>query len=176
MRTLFAARSDSISNAVVCESARWGDIRTPYEPYLPLNRDRDWTPNVTYIRNKFLPHRAELTLKQYRARGWFPEMDPPLLSVCGGEVEYGTELSVVGELPVVYTTDGSDPFVSSSAQAYEKPLAITEDVTFRCCYSPAETDLPMRGEACFTLREIPEPAAALFLLLSLPGIRRMVHV
>ena len=177
MQALFAARSDSISSAVVCESARWGDIRSPYEPYLPLNRDRDWTPNITYLRNKFIPHRAELTLKQYRARGWFPEIDPPILSICGGTVEYGRELTLIGEKKIVYTLDGSDPWDSETAKAYaDSPIVLTNSLTFRCCYAKGEIDFPMRGEADFTVEETPEPAIFLVFLLSFLGIRRSVHV
>lgn len=176
MQELFMKRANSITNAIVCESARWGDIRAPYGDRLPLRRDRDWQPNITYIRNKFLPHRFEVTLAQYRAAGWFPECDPPLFSIPGGEVPYGTEISLIGEKKIVYTTDGSDPWGSETAKTYAEPIALTNSLTFRCCYARDEIDLPMRGEAVFTVEEAPEPAFGFLLLLFLLGKRRLVNV
>lgn len=176
MQELFMKRANSITNAIVCESARWGDIRAPYGDRLPLRRDRDWQPNITYIRNKFLPHRFEVTLAQYRAAGWFPECDPPLLSIPGGEVPYGTEISLIGEKKIVYTTDGSDPWGSETAKTYAEPIVLTNSLTFRCCYARDEIDLPMRGEADFTVEEAPEPAFGFLLLLFLLGKRRLVNV
>ncbi|MBR5900799.1 CotH kinase family protein [bacterium] len=175
MQELFMRRADSITNAIVCESARWGDIRAPYGDRLPLRRDRDWQPNITYIRNKFLPHRYEVTLEQYRAAGWFPEWDPPILSLCGGTVYPGTELMLTGEKKIVYTTDGSDPWVSETAKVYADPIVLTNSLTFRCCYAGTETDLPMRAEAKFTV-EAPEPVIGFLTLLFLLGKRRILNV
>lgn len=176
MQELFMRRADSITNAIVCESARWGDIRAPYGDRLPLRRDRDWQPNITYIRNKFLPHRYEVTLEQYRAAGWFPQLDPPILSLCGGTVPYGSEISLIGEKKIVYTLDGSDPWVSETAKTYLEPVALTNSLSFRCCYAKSEMDFPMRGEADFTVEELPEPCFGILLLLFLLGKRRTLNV
>jgi len=176
MQELFMKRADSITNAIVCESARWGDIRAPYGDRLPLRRDRDWQPNITYIRNKFLPHRYEVTLEQYRAAGWFPQLDPPILSLCGGTVPYGSEISLIGEKKIVYTLDGSDPWVSETAKIYLEPVALTNSLSFRCCYAKSEIDFPMRGEADFTVEELPEPCFGILLLLFLLGKRRTLNV
>ncbi|MBR6462446.1 CotH kinase family protein [bacterium] len=176
MQELFMKRADSIYDAIVCESARWGDIRAPYGDRLPLRRDRDWQPNVNYIRDKFLPHRYEVTIEQYRAAGWFPKFDPPLLSPCGGQVPYGTKLTLSGAKKIVYTTDGSDPWGSKTAKTYAEPIVLTNSLTFRCCYAKTEIDLPMRGEADFTVEEAPEPAFGFLLLLFLLGKRRTVNV
>ncbi len=176
LQAMFSARANSISNAIVCESARWGDIREPYGERLPLNRDRDWQPIANYIKNRFLPHRSELNIAQYRARGWFPEIDPPILSPCGGHVDYGTELSLSGAKKIVYTLDGSDPWVSKTAKVYAAPVSLTNSLTFRCCYAKGEIDLPMRGEADFTVEEVPEPAFGILILLFLLGKRRILNV
>lgn len=177
LQALFMKRADSIYDAIVCESARWGDIRAPYGDRLPLRRDRDWKPNIDYLRDKFLPHRHALNLEQFRAAGWFPANDPPILSICGGTVEYGSELTLIGEKKIVYTLDGSDPWDSETAKAYaDSPIVLTNSLTFRCCYAKGEIDFPMRGEADFTVEETPEPAIFLVFLLSFLGIRRSVHV
>ena len=177
MKALFMQRADSISNAVVCESARWGDVRTPYGDRLPLRRDRDWQPNIKYLRNKFLPHRYEATLSHYRAAGWFPEIDPPVLSICGGTVDSGSELTISGAKKIVYTLDGSDPWVSDTAKAYaDTPIVLTNSLTFRCCYARGEIDFPMRGEADFTVEEVPEPVVGILILLFLLGKRRILNV
>ena len=176
MQTLFMKRADSIYDAVVCESARWGDIRAPYADRLPLRRNRDWQPNINYIRDKFLPHRHEVTLEQYREAGWFPGIDPPLLSIPGGAVPYGAELALSGAKKILYTLDGSDPWTSASAKTYVSPIVMTNSLVFRCCYAPTEIDLPMRGEAGFTVEEIPEPWSLVFLLLPLFLFKRPLNV
>ena len=155
MQKLFMEKADAIYDAVVCESARWGDIRAPYADRLPLRRDRDWQPTVDYIRDKFLPHRYDLTLEQYRKRGWFPAIDPPKLSIPGGAVPKGTAVIISGERQILYTTDGSDPFTSKTAEKYDpdSPPGITADMTFRCCYSKKEVGYPMRAEASFTVTD-----------------------
>jgi hypothetical protein len=170
-------RADSIYDAIVCESARWGDIRAPYGDRLPLRRDRDWKPNIDYLRDKFLPHRHALNLEQFRAAGWFPEIDPPILSVCGGTVDSGSELTLTGAKKIVYTLDGSDPWDSQTAKIYaDVPIVLTNSMTFRCCYAKGEIDLPMRGEATFTVEEVPEPAFGILILLFLLGKRRILNV
>ena len=53
---------------------------------------------------------------------------------------------------------------------------MTNSLTFRCCYARDEIDLPMRGDAVFTVEEIPEPVFGFLLLLFLLGKRRTVNV
>ncbi|MBO7435200.1 CotH kinase family protein [bacterium] len=176
LQALFMRRANSIYDAIVCESARWGDIRAPYGDRLPLRRDRDWKPNIDYLRDKFLPHRHALNLEQFRAAGWFPEFDPPILSLCGGTVDCGTELTLTGAKKIVYTLDGSDPWDSQTAKVYaDSPVVLTNSLLFRCCYAKGEISFPMRGEAKFTV-ETPEPAIGFLILLFLPGKRRILNV
>lgn len=158
MRLLFKELSDSISYAVVCESARWGASifrkRYSQQPeYMPYERNRDWQKEVDYIMDEFFPIRHELTLKQYRERGWFPDCDPPRLIPQGGRYWTGTEVTATGCYQIVYTTDGSDPWTSPTAKPLKESVPVNGSLRFRCCYSPDEIDVKMEAAADYTVSD-----------------------
>ena len=107
--TRFDKLKTQIDRAIVGESARWGDAKT--EP--PINRDTDWINCVNSVRSGFLPTRTAVTLQQFRDKGWYPAIDPPLWSVRGGTVVAGSATTlalVAGQSGTIYyTTDGTDP-------------------------------------------------------------------
>lgn len=153
MQDLFMSRADSINLAVVCESARWGDVRTDYGSALPFNRDRDWQPMVNYLRDTFLPNRRTVTLQQFRNRGWFPACDPPALSRPSGRAQRGDLVKISGRYSILYTTDGSDPWTSSTAQTYTEPIELRGTTRLRCCYRPSSCSYNMPAEATYTILE-----------------------
>ena len=132
--TRFDKLKTQIDRAIVGESARWGDAKT--EP--PINRDTDWINCVNSVRSGFLPTRTAVTLQQFRDKGWYPAIDPPLWSVRGGTVVAGSATTlalVAGQSGTIYyTTDGTDPRqynsttglgdVRATALVYSGPLTI----------------------------------------------------
>jgi hypothetical protein len=109
--------TDQIYNAVVAESARWGDYRRdvhqfetgPYELY---TRDGHWLPERNRLLNLYFPERTSETLDKYDNRDFYPEIEPPVINPDGGNLENDGTVRLLnpnasGE--IWYTLDGSDP-------------------------------------------------------------------
>lgn len=96
--------ADSIEEAVVAESARWG--------YGWWDRDGEWTTERDRLLNSYFPYRTDELLRQMKAAGWYP-VPAPILSIESGELSVGDDVSV--EVPdgldaeLWLTTDGTDP-------------------------------------------------------------------
>jgi hypothetical protein len=102
------ARKAQIDKAIIAESARWGDAKSS----TPRTRDDHWVPAVNHIVNNYIPTRAATVLGQLRAKGWYPSIDPPIMSQQGGAISGSYALSMTnpnGSGTIYYTTDGSDP-------------------------------------------------------------------
>lgn len=70
----FRTRASEIGNAIVAESARWGDYRRdvhPYKtgPYLLYTRDGSWKPEIQRLLNDYFPKRTAVLQQQLRQRG-----------------------------------------------------------------------------------------------------------
>jgi hypothetical protein len=74
------ALNASIQDAVVAESARWGDTVTTSTP---RTRDVDWQNEVTRIRNYMTGNGADL-ISAMRAQGYYPSINPATFSQRGG--------------------------------------------------------------------------------------------
>ena len=110
-------RKDQVWDALVAESARWGDYRrdvhsrggpTPIPLY---DRDEEWMAERNRLFETYFPYRTGTLISQYRSRGIFSNADAPVFSQHGGTVPSGFQLEITapdgGE--IYYTTDGSDP-------------------------------------------------------------------
>ncbi len=134
---------DSISVAVVAESARWGDSAfknggggggwfgggQPIQPGL-LTR-ADWLKiTQEYYLAQFFPQRTQIVLGQIRAANLFPNLQAPTLSPRVGPLLPGQKLLIQhpeSSATVYYTLDGSDPRlpggeISPDAQTYTAPF------------------------------------------------------
>ena len=135
------ARSSQISEAIVAESARWGDYRRDVwrrdPPYELLERDVQWVAERDRLLNDYFPVRTGVVLDQYRGQGLFPSIDAPKLSQHGGLVPHGFEVIMsANQGTIYYTSDGTDPRqigggVSPTAAVYSRSLNITQDTTIR---------------------------------------------
>lgn len=110
--------SADINDAIVAESARWGDYRRDVhryseKPYELYTRNNQWVRERTRLLESYFPRRTQIVLQQYRTRGWYPPIDPPHLSHPGGEVPLGYRLSIIAPEgqpgSIWYTLDGRDP-------------------------------------------------------------------
>jgi len=74
---------DMIDRAMVGESARWGDTRraTPY------THDVEFLNEVNRLVTQYFPGRHDEMIRQFRAAGLYPAVDPPVYSQHGGKVE-----------------------------------------------------------------------------------------
>ncbi|MBN1670390.1 MAG: lamin tail domain-containing protein [Kiritimatiellae bacterium] len=143
-----------IRDAVVCESARWGDCYpdpvlkqpdgslapNPATPPPPYARDAHWTGAVDDVRG-FVSGNVARFLAALRAQGYYPTVDPPVFSTHGGVIGSGFKLTMSnpnGSGAVTYTTDGRDPRASGgvvAGTAYSGPLTLsrTTHVKARVC-------------------------------------------
>jgi len=105
---LIRTRRDQIDKAIIVESARWGDAKRS----TPLNRNDHWVPAVNHILNNVIPTRTGTVLAQLKARGWYPDIDPPVMSQQGGTFSGSCSLSLSNPNEtgtIYYTVDGTDP-------------------------------------------------------------------
>jgi len=111
------ARKDQMFDAIVAESARWGDYRRDVDPQggpspIPLyDRDAEWMTERSRLFDSYFPVRTENVIAQYRAAGYLPGLEAPDFSVYGGRVASGSPLSMTSQdgEAIYFTTDGSDP-------------------------------------------------------------------
>lgn len=110
------AMAEEIEQAVLAESARWGD-----EGGLQLTRDDHWESEIEWLLESFIPRRGPIVLAQLQSVGLYPPVAAPVLSRHGGEVDAGYLLTmsppVDGKL--YYTTDGTDPYLPAVVETAE---------------------------------------------------------
>jgi len=99
-------RKAVIDNAIIAESARWGDVLRG-EPY---TRDVDWLNEINQLVDDYFPNRTDIVLDQFIDKGWYPTIAPPELNSEGGVVDKGFQLTMTSNRgKVYYSTDGIDP-------------------------------------------------------------------
>ncbi len=118
----FEARAEQIEDAIIGESARWGDYlrdtRGLSHPlYTPAywDNDRDLMVNPDHPPEEgwilpFFPNRTSRLLdNSYTNYGFYPDVDAPEFSQHGGEIAAGASVTITGDGTIYYTTDGSEP-------------------------------------------------------------------
>jgi hypothetical protein len=123
------AINNVVEQAIVGESARWGDTRED----TPITQE-DWREARDDVLAQMESNAAKL-IREARQAGYYPPIDPPTFGQRGGKVATGFTLALSVPSPqagtIYYTTDGSDPrhpgtgTVSSSAHRYTGPLVLT---------------------------------------------------
>lgn len=137
---IYQARLTELDQAIIAESARWGDNRFPDDPYTRLDWLRvnsDPTGDGRAVLTDFFPTRTNTLLDQFSTGGsfttndWLVSLAAPTFSQYGGEVTTGYLLTFTNPNAggtIYYTTDGSDPRNAGGAihgTAYTGPIAIT---------------------------------------------------
>jgi hypothetical protein len=131
-RTRWLNISAPLEQAIVGESARWGDARQ--EP--PITRD-DWLKARDNVLAQMDGNAARL-ITQAREKGYYPPIDPPEFNRQSGLVAEGFELTMAAAEGVIYyTTDGSDPRIPVTGEiaggslVYRAPLVLTTSTTIK---------------------------------------------
>ena len=114
---LVQGRAAEIDQAIIAESARWGDAKrtTPYTR-------ETWVGAVSTVVN-FLQGRTNTVLQQFKNAGWYPNVDAPTFHI-DGTYQHGGIIGRTAELTVTapagtihYTLDGTDPIDSGTVYA-----------------------------------------------------------
>ena len=115
-------RANEIYDAIIGESARWGDSNMEEHGDLPYTRDGDWIPALNWILDDFMSVRTAILLNQYRAIDLYPNVDAPVFNINGGYQHGGyapagasLTMTKTGGGTIWYTTDGSDPRLQGGA-------------------------------------------------------------
>ena len=133
----FDALNAYVRDAVVAESARWGDaLESLGHP--TRTRDGDWQREVNNIRSLMGANDTRF-VTALRSEDYYPSVDPATFNQRGGTVPPGFNLvlsSGTAGATIYYTTDGSDPRlsgggISSRARAYTGPIALNASGTVR---------------------------------------------
>ena len=134
--------ANELDPAIIAESARWGDYRKDVHPNdndrILYTRNIHWLPKKEALLNNYFPYRTDIVVEQFRQIGLFPNIEAPVFSHYGGEMQASINLEMTtnyGE--IYYTTDGTDPReqitseISSGAQLYASEIPLSSSVTIR---------------------------------------------
>lgn len=135
-------RAAPMRDAIVAESARWGDHRRDVNDgrWTPANfdlytRDDHYLPMNEWLVDTYIPQRSDVVLEQLRNANLYPEIDAPVLSQHGGRLSFGASVVITGAGTIHYTIDGSDPRltggnVNGDAQTIASGASLTANESF----------------------------------------------
>jgi len=119
---LYQIRLDDVDRAVVGESARWGDNQIERFANIRYMRDPHWLLERDWLLGTYFPNRTNIVLEQFRARGWYPNIEAPVFHVNGsyqhsGNISADDLFSMTAPKGrILYTLDGTDPRLSGTSQ------------------------------------------------------------
>lgn len=132
----FAEIAEQVGQAIVAESARWGDQHVS----APRTKNIDWQNSLDYVLGTYFTQRHGIVLNQWRAAGLYPTTNAPEILIDGarqhgGVIDQGGVLSFENSNPsnpgtIYYTTDGSDPRLvggavnTASAQVFNSAVSL----------------------------------------------------
>lgn len=131
----FVNKASQINKAIWAYEARWGNRNPSRVRYTST----DWTNMINQILTTIFPTRTDIVLQQLKTDGLYPSISAPNLSMYGGLVSQGYQLTLSHSNPsgiMYYTTDGTDPrlvggVVSSNAISYTAPFVINNSMRLK---------------------------------------------
>ncbi|HVR36152.1 MAG TPA: lamin tail domain-containing protein, partial [Methylomirabilota bacterium] len=132
------ARAEQVHQAMVGESARWGDAREfPISPNPgtgeTFTRDEWWVPELQQLYTNFFPQLTADNVARFRSAGLYPQVGAPEFNQLGGAVPSGFELILThtnASGTIHFTRDGADPRVygssaiADSAEPYQSAIPL----------------------------------------------------
>ncbi len=170
---MFMKMLQVIDTAIVCESARWGDVgpgreNNPHTRHGSFYVERDILMGYRSTTGShspvFFPVRSINLMSQFRTRGWYPNVVAPSFNQHGGRVAAGFNLAITAPAGTVYyTTNGADPrvygssAVSPGARVYSgSPVTVGSTMVVKS-RSLVGTTWSALNEATFTVAELVSP-------------------
>ena len=135
-----------IRDALIGESARWGDARKTGVPAGQIGtgqtftRDEWWQPEIDKLATNFFQKLTADNVVRFRAASLYPSIAAPVFNQFGGGVPsgFGLAMTHTNAAGIIYfTTDGTDPrtygtgAVAPGAQAYAAPIVINAPIIAR---------------------------------------------
>ncbi len=145
----FERRVREIEAAVICESARWGDVgggfpfgppgmQRPMRPGpdgrprpAPRTRDGEWRAEVNRLMKEYLPQRGEIVRFQLWRQGFVSDLGVPEIHPPSGRLAADRAVALTAKRGEVwYTLDGQDPRrvggePAATARRAAAPIALT---------------------------------------------------
>ena len=181
--SLYMKRIAEIDPAIVCESARWGDVATA-RANQPYTRDVEWLAelnNLLGLANtagntaNYFPRRSSIVLDQFRAAGLYPKSVAPAFGQHGGRVARGFNLAVTApEGTIYYTTNGDDPRqygtgqMSPAALTYSSPVKLTASALVKA-RAFVRNEWSALNQATFQVGELGVPLRFTEIMYNPPG-------
>jgi hypothetical protein len=138
----FNSLAKEIDLPVILESARWGDYRkntlTPKSSLPALyTRNDHWVPRRDKLLKDYFPKRTDIVYNQLKELGLVSEIEPPVFSSYGGQINSSIQLTMTAPQTIYYTLNGLDPREAGSgntasfAVKYTSALQINGDCTVK---------------------------------------------
>lgn len=134
----FQERVDQVEEAIIGESARWGDSYND----VSFSKEGNWGPIIRRFINTYFPNRTDVVIDQFRNKGWLNNIEPPSFEESDFEVgESGTLIN--GESfnlinpnssgTIYYTINNVDPrerggSVSPEATLYSDEIDVAQTI------------------------------------------------
>ncbi|MBN1674457.1 MAG: fibronectin type III domain-containing protein, partial [Kiritimatiellae bacterium] len=165
-RARWNALCDRVSEAVIGESARWGDFWQAENGSL-FKRDTHWVTARNAIYN-MMGGNGDRLIAACRNRGYYPSLNPPGFSTYGGTVAAGFKLTLSRSGGTLfYRTDGQDPRVSgggvqagSLSAAANVVLTLNATATVKARQKNGSTWSALAGAAFTVTGSVANPPAA----------------
>jgi hypothetical protein len=185
---IWRARAAQIYQAIVGESARWGNSvpggklslsPQPYPTYTTNNpyysRNENWLGEQGRLLTNYFPFRTTVVLSQLRAAGLYPAVDAPVFNQFGGHAPLGFSLSMTAPAGTIYyTTNGVDPrvygtgAVSPQARVYSNALTLTISTVVRA-RALVGTNWSALAESTFSVAALGVPLCITEIMYNPPG-------
>jgi hypothetical protein len=131
----YMERANEIEQAMISESARWGDYRRDVHqwsegPFLLYTRNDYWYEERDRLAGDYFRDRTQIVIDQLNDAGMLQPLDAPVFSQHGGDVAADFKLAITAPLgDIYYTRDGTDPrlvggSISSGAILYTDSVII----------------------------------------------------
>jgi hypothetical protein len=166
----YEIRAQQIEDAVLAESARWGDFaqdnKTPdgggsYPLFTPAywdnERDRMINPDHPIEEGlaPYLPNRTDwLIVDGYPSRGFYPSVAAPSFSQFGGEIAGGASVTITGSGIIYYTTDGSEPADSGTVITSGSSVTINHSLILKARADYGGGNWSALNEAAFAVGSV----------------------